>query len=85
MSEFAPPNPYQRALPPGNRPQLDFPPEILGPLLTARELWSRTGYLVTPRVVEHVGIDEALDDLLAYQQALVDFEKTFGKEMENVG
>lgn len=81
MSEFAPPNPATRALP-RPAPQLNFPEEILAPLLAARETWQRLGYVICARNM--VQIDAALDDMLAYQQALRDFEQVFGKEMENV-
>lgn len=68
----------QLSLPSGNRPQLDFPPEILEPLQEARIVWSRHGYQICARAM--VEIDAALDDLLAYQAAVRDFEATFGSE-----
>lgn len=76
MSEtntWAPPAPYEL-------PQRTYPNEIMQPLLEARDRWSRHGYIVCRRSMEESGIDDALDDMLAYNAALEDFEGEFGNE-----
>lgn len=71
MSNFPPPTGTVYLF----EPPPSLPPEILIPLQTARENWSARGYLICAR--DMVEIDEALDNLLAYQQAVEDFDRVF--------
>lgn len=56
----------------------ELPPELYEKLMDGRQEWSRHGYLLVARSM--LQIDEALDDYLAYQQALADFDRVYGTD-----
>jgi len=52
-----------------------LPPEILDPLLEAREVWGRHAYLTVPRSM--VDIDIALDAMNEYFKNVQKYEEVF--------
>lgn len=51
---------------------------LLDDLYEARKRWERAEWIVTPRVMDRVGIDLALDALVEYDRNLAEFEAVFG-------
>lgn len=56
---------------------------LLDDLYEARKRWAKAEYITTPRVMERVGIDVALDALVEYDKGVAEFETVFGDGSPN--
>lgn len=54
-----------------------LPDHILDPLYEARGRWERKEWLLTNRVMQECGINQALDDMNEHLRAVADFERVF--------